>query len=157
MADGESHRVGSHSPRAIGLVPHLFVKDVPAALRFYRGAFGAAELFRNVLPSGAVLFVELALGDVRLLISEELPQLDAIAPNTQDTVPMLLVLETGDPDELARRVVRYGGRIEFPVQEMFFGERYGRVTDPFGYRWALSTKREQFTPADIDSRTPRTI
>ncbi|MFD8497664.1 VOC family protein [Amycolatopsis sp. NPDC059657] len=107
--------------RTLGLVPHLFVKDIAASLSFYAKAFGAVELFRNVLPDGTVLFVELAVGDARLLLSEEIPQLDALAPGTVGGTPMLLTLETTAPD---------------------------------GHRWALTTKREQFTPQDIDDRTP---
>ncbi|WP_370944378.1 VOC family protein [Amycolatopsis sp. cg5] len=140
--------------RTLGLVPHLFVKDVKVSLSFYSKAFGAVELFRNVLPDGTVLFVELAVGDARLLLSEEIPQLDALAPGTVGGTPMLLTLETTDPDDLARRAVFAGATVEAPIQEMFFGERYGRVVDPDGHRWALTTKREQFTPEDIDDRTP---
>ncbi|MEU3627261.1 glyoxalase [Amycolatopsis coloradensis] len=140
--------------RALGLVPHLFVKDVSTSLSFYRKVFGAVELFRNVLPNGVVLFVELAVGDARLLVSEEIPRLDALAPATLGGTPMLLTLETEDPDDLARRAVFAGARVEAPVEEMFFGERYGRIVDPDGHRWALTTKRERFTPEDIDARTP---
>ncbi|PXY21035.1 VOC family protein [Prauserella muralis] len=140
--------------RALGLVPHLFVKDVDTALSFYRRAFGAVELFRNLLPDGTVLFVDVAVGDARLLVSQEIPALDALAPATLGGTPMLLTLETEDPDDLLRRAVFAGATVEAPVEEMFFGERYGRVVDPDGHRWALTTKREQFTPSDIDARTP---
>ncbi|UMP06197.1 VOC family protein [Amycolatopsis sp. EV170708-02-1] len=143
--------------RALGLTPHLFVKDVDASLSFYGKAFGAVELFRNVLPNGVVLFVELAVGDARLLVSQEIPQLDALAPSTLGGTPMLLTLETEDPDDLVRRAVFAGARVEAPVEEMFFGERYGRIVDPDGHRWALTTKRERFTPEDIDARTPREV
>ncbi|RSN11998.1 VOC family protein [Streptomyces sp. WAC 05977] len=143
--------------RPLGLTPHLFVKDVDASLSFYTKAFGAVELFRNVLPNGVVLFVEAAVGDARLLVSQEIPQLDALAPATLGGTPMLLVLETGEPDDLVRRAVFAGARVEAPVEEMFFGERYGRIIDPDGHRWALTTKRERFTPEDIDARTPREV
>jgi len=143
--------------RALGLVPHLFVKDVEGALFFYGKAFGAVELFRNVMPDGTVLFVELAVGDTRLLISEEVPQLNALAPGTIGGSPVLLTLETDNPDDLARRAVFAGATVEMPVQEMFFGERYGRVADPHGHQWALTTKREQYTPEDIHARTPPEI
>lgn len=143
--------------RALGLVPHLFVKDMSSAVSFYRTAFGAAELFRNVLPDGRVLFVELAIGEARLLVSEEFPELDALAPSTLGGTPMLLTLETDDPDDLARRAVFAGATVESPVEEMFFGERYGRVVDPEGHRWALTTKREQFTPEEIEERMPREV
>jgi uncharacterized glyoxalase superfamily protein PhnB len=111
---------------ALGHFPHLFVKAVSAAISFYHKAFGALELLRNVLPDGTVLFVESAVGEARLLISEE----------------------------IARRAVFAGATVEAPVQEMFFSERYGRVIDPDGHRWALTTKREDLTPDDIDARTP---
>lgn len=66
--------------------------------------------------------------------------------------PVLLLLETDDVDDLARRAVFAGASVEIPVREMFFGERYGVVADPFGHRWALSTRREQLTPDEINAR-----
>jgi PhnB protein len=140
--------------RPRGLTPHLFVRDADGAVAFYRSAFGAAELLRTRLPDGRVLFVELAMGDGRLLLSEETPSLDALAPPTIGGSPVLLLLEVDDPDAAADQAVAAGAEIEMPVQEMFFGERYGVVRDPFGHRWALSTAREQLTPDDIARRTP---
>lgn len=138
--------------RAHALTPHLFVREIAAALSFYRTAFGAVELFRNVLPDGTVLFVELAVGDARLLLSEEVPHLNALSPTTIGGSPVLLLLETDDVDDLARRAVFAGATVELPVREMFFGERYGVVVDPSGHRWALSTRREQLTPDEINER-----
>jgi PhnB protein len=140
--------------RPRGLAPHLFVRDADGAVAFYRSAFGAAELLRTRLPDGRVLFVELAVGDGRLLLSEETPSLNALAPPTVGGSPVLLLLEVDDPDAAAARAVAAGAEIEMPVQEMFFGERYGVVRDPFGHRWALSTAREQLTPDDITRRAP---
>jgi uncharacterized glyoxalase superfamily protein PhnB len=143
--------------RPHGLCPHLFVRDADAAVAFYRTAFGAAELFRTTLPDGRVLFVELALGDGRLLVSEETPALNALAPPTVGGSPVLLLLELDDVDAAARQAVEAGAEVEMPVREMFFGERYGVVRDPFGHRWALSTAREQLTPDDIARRAPRDV
>ncbi len=140
--------------RVHALTPHLFVADIDAAITFYRRVFGAVELFRNVLPDGTVLFVELAVGDARLLVSEESERLNALSPLSIGGSPVLLLLETDDVDDLARRAVFAGATVEIPVQEMFFGERYGVVVDPFGHRWALSTRREQLTPDDIIRQTP---
>jgi uncharacterized glyoxalase superfamily protein PhnB len=127
---------------------------VTDAIAFYRKAFGAVELFRNVLPDGTILFIELAVGDARLLVSEEAERLNALSPLSIGGSPVLLLLETDDVDDLARRAVFAGATVEIPVQEMFFGERYGVVVDPFGHRWALSTRREQLTPDDIIRQTP---
>jgi len=143
--------------RTLRLVPHLFVRDVDAALSFYTKAFGAIELFRTVLPDGTVLFVDVAIGEARLLVSQEIAALDALAPATIGGTPLLLTLETTDPDDVARRAVFAGATVEAPVEEMFFGERYGRIVDPDGHRWALTTKREQFTPEDIDARKPHDV
>ncbi|HZD03031.1 MAG TPA: VOC family protein [Actinomycetes bacterium] len=142
------------SQRPHGLYPHLFVRDADAAAAFYRDAFGAAELLRNRLPDGTVLFVELAVGAGRLLLSEEAPALNALAPATIGGTPVLLLLEVEDVDAIAERALEAGAEVEIPVQEMFWGERYGVVRDPFGHRWALSTAREQLTPDEIASQTP---
>jgi PhnB protein len=143
--------------RPLGLTPHLFVRDTDAAVTFYRTAFDAAELFRNRLPDGRVLFVELAVGPARLLVSEETPSLGALAPPTIGGSPVLLHIEVQDPDEVAQRAVDAGAVVEMPVQEMFWGERYGVLRDPYGHRWAVSTAREQLTPDDIAYRTPPDI
>ncbi len=140
--------------RVHALTPHLFVTAIDDAISFYRKVFGAVELFRNVLPDGTVLFVELAVGDARLLVSQEVASLNALAPPTIGGSPVLLLLETDDVDDLARRAVFAGASVEIPVREMFFGERYGVVADPFGHRWALSTRREQLTPDEINARAP---
>jgi PhnB protein len=142
------------SQRPTGLTPHLFVRDTDAAVAFYRTAFGAAELLRNSLPDGRVLFVELAVGPARLLLSEETPSLGALAPPTLGGTPVLLHVEVADPDAAAGQAVDAGAQVEIPVQEMFWGERYGVLRDPFGHRWSISTAREQFTPEDIARHTP---
>ena len=140
--------------RPVAVTPHLFVRNTDDAVSFYLKAFGAVELFRNTLPDGTVLFVELAMGQGRVLISEETPSLNAFAPPTIGGSPVLLLVEVDDADTVARRAVEAGAHIEMPVEEMFWGERYGVVADPFGHRWAISTAREQLTPDDIASRTP---
>ncbi|NRQ36601.1 VOC family protein [Nonomuraea sp. NN258] len=142
------------SLRPQGLSPHLFVIDAPAAVGFYARAFGAIEVFRNTLPNGVVLFVELQLGAGRLLVSEESPQLGALAPPTLGGSPVLILLEVDDPDAVAARAIDAGAEVEMPVREMFWGERYGVLRDPFGHRWAVTTAREQLTPDEIVEQTP---
>ncbi|MGN9837011.1 VOC family protein [Nonomuraea sp. H19] len=137
------------SLRPQGLCPHLFVLDTEAAIAFYREGLGAVEVFRNTLPNGVILFVELQLGAGRLLVSEETPSLNALAPPTLGGSPVLILLEVADPDAVAERAIAAGAEVEMPVQEMFWGERYGVLRDPFGHRWALSTAREQLTPDEI--------
>ncbi|MFD9947783.1 VOC family protein [Nonomuraea sp. NPDC059023] len=140
--------------RPQGLSPHLFVLGAESAITFYKAAFGAVEVFRNTLPNGAILFVELQVGDGRLLVSEETPELGALAPPTVGGSPVLILLEIDDPDEVERRALDAGAVSEMPVQEAFWGEKYGVIRDPFGHRWAVTTAREQLTPDDILRQTP---
>jgi PhnB protein len=143
--------------RPVAVTPHLFVRNAGEAVSFYLRAFGAVELFRNTFPDGTIGFVELALGNGRVLISEETPSLNALAPPTIGGSPVMLMIEVNNADALARRAVEAGATIEMPVDEMFWGERYGVLIDPFGHRWAVSTAREDLTPDDISSHTPSDI
>ncbi len=145
------------STRPHGLYPHLFVRGADDAGDFYCRAFGASELLRNTLEDGTVLFIELALGDGRLLLSEETPSLNALAPTTIGGSPVLLYIEVDDVDALFESALAAGAATEMPVQEMFWGERYGILRDPFGHRWAISTAREQLTPDDIARRSPPSV
>ncbi|MGH9243210.1 MAG: VOC family protein [Acidimicrobiales bacterium] len=143
--------------RPLALSSHIFVRDADAAVAFYRDVFGAAELIRNTLPDGTVLFVELAFGPAKLLVSEETPELGALAPPTIGGSPVLLMLEYDDVDGVADRAVQGGAELEMPIAEMFWGERYGVIRDPFGHRWALCTQREQLDPDEVRSRMPSDV
>lgn len=141
------------SIRPTGLSPHLFVLGAERAVEFYREAFGAVEVFRNTLPNGVILFVELQVGAGRLLVSEETPELGALAPPTVGGSPVMILLEVDDPDAVARSAIDAGAEVLMPVQEMFWGERYGVLRDPFGHRWSVTTAREQLTPDEIVRNT----
>ncbi|MCE7006146.1 VOC family protein [Kibdelosporangium philippinense] len=143
--------------RAISLTPHIFVRDVPAALEFYRKAFGAVVVFVNRLPDGTLLFADVAIGGGRLLVSEETPNLNALSPQTIGDSPVLLSLDVEDVDDLARRAVFAGATVELPVQEAFWGERYGIVRDPFGHRWALCSVRDEISLDEVLRNSPEEV
>jgi PhnB protein len=140
--------------RPLGLGTHLFVADAEAAVAFYREAFGATELIRHRLPDGRVLFVELAVGPDKLLLSEEIPELNALSPASLGGSPVMLLLELEDVDSVFDQAVARGATVEMPVAEMFWGERYGIVRDPYGHRWSLCTRREQLAPDEVAERVP---
>ncbi len=140
--------------RPLGLGTHIFVPDADAAVAFYREAFGAAELIRHHLPDGRVLFIELAFGPDKLLLSEEIHELGALAPGSLGGSPVMLLLELDDVDVVAERAIAAGASVEMPVAEMFWGERYGIVRDPFGHRWSLCTRREQLAPDEVARQVP---
>ena len=89
------------------------------------------------LPDGRVLFVELAVGPDKLLLSEEIPELNAVAPPLGGS-PVMLLLELEDVDSVLTHAIEMGATVEMPVAEMFWGERYGLVRDPFGHHWAYA-------------------
>ncbi|HKX14853.1 MAG TPA: VOC family protein [Propionibacteriaceae bacterium] len=140
--------------RPLGLGTHIFVTDAEAAVAFYTEVFGAAELIRHRLPDGRVLFVELAVGPDKLLLSEEITELNAVAPPALGGSPVMLLLELDDVDSVFAHAVEMGAKVEMPVAEMFWGERYGIVRDPFGHNWALCTRREQLAPDEVANRVP---
>jgi uncharacterized glyoxalase superfamily protein PhnB len=143
--------------RPLGLSAHIFVRDPDAAVTFYTAAFGATEVFRNTTEDGKVAFVELAFGEAKLLVGGEVPELGALSPETVGGTPALLTLELADVDGAARRAQERGAVVEMPIEEQFWGERYGVIRDPFGHRWALCTRREEYTPSDIERETPPRI
>jgi uncharacterized glyoxalase superfamily protein PhnB len=140
--------------RPLGLGTHIFVPNADAAVAFYSEAFGAAELIRHRLPDGRVLFVELAVGPDKLLLSEELTELNALTPATLGGSPVMLLLELEDVDSAFAHAVDMGATVEMPVADVFWGERYGIVRDPFGHYWALCTRREQLAPDEVADRVP---
>ena len=140
--------------RPLGLGTHIFVTDADAAVAFYTEAFGATELVRHCLPDGRVLFVELAVGPDKLLLSEEIKELNAVSPTTLGGSPVLLLLELDDVDGAFAHAVDLGAAVEMPVAEMFWGERYGIVRDPFGHHWSLCTRREELAPDEVAERVP---
>jgi PhnB protein len=140
--------------RPLGLGTHIFVPDADAAVAFYSEAFGAAELIRHRLADARVLFVELAVGPDKLLPSEEIKELNALTPATLGGSPVMLLLELDDVDAAAQRAIAAGATVEMPVAEMFWGERYGIVRDPFGHRWSLCTRREQLSPDEVAHHVP---
>jgi PhnB protein len=101
--------------RPLGLGTHIFVPDADAAVAFYSQAFGAAELIRHRLPDGRVLFVELAVGPDKLLLSEEIAELNALAPSSLGGSPVMLLLELDDVDGTFEHAVEMGATVEMPV------------------------------------------
>lgn len=100
------------------------------------------------------MFVELAFGPDKLLLSQEISELDALAPARLGGSPVMLLLELDDVDTTFADAIARGATVERPVAEMFWGERYGIVRDPFGHRWALCTRRELLAPDEVAQRVP---
>ena len=139
------------------VTPYLILNAAADAIAFYKKALGAAEVMRMDDPRGKIHHAEISIGGSRVMLADEHPEIQALSPKTIGGSPVSIHLYVEDVDAAVERAVTAGAKLIRPVADQFYGDRVGGIEDPFGYRWALSTKREQFTPADIDSRTPRTI
>ena len=135
------------------LTLHLSVRGVAGAIDFYARAFGARELLRNLFPDGeTIVHAELLIGDSRLFVSDEFPARGVLSPLALGGTPVVLHLYVADADAAFRRAVEAGAEVLMPLADTFWGERYGMVRDPFGHKWALASRIEDLSPAELQRR-----
>ena len=124
------------------ITPYLIVNDGEAALTFYKNVFGAVELMRVEAPGGKLAHAEIQLGDSRVMLASEFPEVGAVSPTTVGGSPVSLLHYTEEVDEVFARAIAAGAVEERPVQDQFYGDRSGSLRDPFGHRWSISTHIE---------------
>ncbi len=135
------------------ITPSLVVRGGAQAIEFYKKAFGAEELVRMPGPDGkGVMHAELKIGDSIFFLGDESPQMASKSPQTLGGSTGGLHLYVADVDAAFKRAVSAGARASMPVADMFWGDRYGKVTDPFGHEWGLGTHKEDVSPADMEKR-----
>jgi PhnB protein len=133
--------------------PYLIVKGAAAAIEFYKQAFGAVPLMAPIVHSnGRVSHAELKIGDSSIMLADEFPDMDARGPASYGGSPVSLHLYVDDVDKVARQVAAAGGAIKRPVQDMFYGDRMGTFTDPFGHTWHVATHIEDVEPKELLKR-----
>jgi PhnB protein len=138
-ARGRTIRQGPGIPRGFHTItPSLAVVGGVAAMEFYKKAFGAKELQRQVTPSGQLIHGRLRIGDSILMLSDVFRGSDRSAPSTVETTTVTLHVYTTDVEKLWNRAVDAGAKVTMPLDDMFWGERYGHLVDPFGHHWSLS-------------------
>jgi len=120
------------------VTPYLVVNNGSTAIEFYKNAFGAKELLRHSTPDGKVLNAQLRIGDSIVMLSDEFPGSDTRSPASLGASTVTLHVYTKDVNKLWDQAVSAGARIVMPLNNQFWGERYGQLADPFGHRWSLS-------------------
>lgn len=132
------------------VTPYLVVSDAARALDFYAKAFGAKEKVRMPGPGGRIMHAEFQIGDSMLMLAEE------GGPNksaeSYGGSPVSIFLYVEDVDSVFNRAVQAGAKADMPPQDMFWGDRFGKLTDPFGHYWALATHIEDVAPQDMKRR-----
>ncbi|MFT3953191.1 MAG: VOC family protein [Piscinibacter sp.] len=135
---------GMHS-----LTPHLVCDDAAAAIEFYKTAFGAVEAMRLPGPGGKLMHAMVRIGDSALMLVDAFPQMGALSPKSLNGSPVTIHLFVPDTDATMARAATAGATVTMPPQDMFWGDRYGQLTDPFGHRWSVATHLEDLTPEQI--------
>lgn len=131
------------------LTPHLIVYDPKAAIEFYKRAFGATELACLTTPDGKVMHASMKIGDSHIMLAGECRDYGGFAPTALGNSPVTIHMYVEDADAAFERAVFAGASIVMPVQEMFWGDRYGKLVDPFGHHWSIATCVKQVSPEEM--------
>ncbi|QRN94403.1 VOC family protein [Archangium violaceum] len=134
------------------ITPSLVVRGAAQAIEFYKKAFGAKDLSRMNGPDGKVLHAEIKIGDSIVMLGDEFPNMGAKSPESVGGTSSSLMIYTRDVDALFNQAVAAGAKVSMPVSDMFWGDRYGTVIDPFGHQWQLATHKEDITPKEMARR-----
>lgn len=135
------------------VTPTLTIRDAGKAIEFYKRAFGAEERMRFPGPDGkSIMHAEIKIGDSIIFLSEEHPDMGCRGPQSLGGTPVGLFLYVEDVDHIFNRAVSAGAKADGPVTDMFWGDRCGQLTDPFGHKWTLATHKEDLTPEEIGKR-----
>ena len=135
------------------VTPYLTVKGGAQAVEFYKRAFGAQEGERMTGPDGkSVMHTELKIGDSMIMLSDELPQMGSRSPETLGGTTGSIFLYVPDVDAAFKRAVDAGAKATMPPTDMFWGDRFAKLTDPFGHEWAMATHKEDLSHEEIRKR-----
>ncbi|HTU42309.1 MAG TPA: VOC family protein [Candidatus Aquilonibacter sp.] len=131
------------------LTPHMTVRDAARAIEFYKQAFGAIEKGVMKGPDGKVMHAELRIGDSIFMLADEFPEFGSMSPQSTGGSGMGLHIYTEDVDSAFNRAVKAGAAVEMPVTDMFWGDRYGKLADPFGHKWSIATHKRDVSMEEM--------
>lgn len=134
------------------ITPYIVLKDAPKAIDFYVKVFDAIEKFRLTDQDGHVRHCEMDLGTSKLFITDVALAPETKIPSGDDTCPVWLYLYVDDPDALFDRAIAAGADVVTPMGDQPWGDRYGCLCDPFGYRWAIASRKENLTLDELEER-----
>jgi len=136
------------------LTPHLILDNAASAIEWYKKALGAEEKSRSLGPDGKVIHAEMQIGNSRFMLNDEMG--GGKSPKTLGGSPIGLWIYVSDCDALHKRAVAAGAHVApgpmGQLQDQFWGDRSGSVTDPFGYQWTIATRKEDVTREEMDRR-----
>jgi len=134
---------------------HIVVQGAERAAEFYRDAFGAREIDRIPVPDGRFMSIRLRIADSVLHIADEFPEMGVLAPPSIGGTPVVLALNVADAEAAFAQAVAAGAQVRQPLADMFWGDRHGQLTDPFGHRWNISQHLRDVPHDDVVAAAAR--
>jgi PhnB protein len=134
------------------ITPYLSIKGAADAIDFYKRAFGATEVMRFAQPDGRIGHAEVRIGDSRVMLADEFPDMDFRSPHAIGGSPVHLHMYVDNSDAIVNQAVAAGAKLVRPVQDQFYGDRSGSVADPYGHVWHVSTHKEDLSMEDLQKR-----
>lgn len=131
------------------LAPHIVCAGAAAAIEFYKTAFGATELMRMPAENGKIMHAAVSINGAMVMLVDEMPEWGVKSPTTLGGSPVTLHLDVADVDAVFDRAVKAGAKVRMPVADMFWGDRYGIVEDPFGHLWSIATHQRDMTMDEL--------
>ena len=144
MSDVKPIPEGMHT-----VTPHIVCKDAAKAINFYKRAFGAIEIARHNTPDGKIMHAAIQIGDSPLMVVDEFPDWNCLGPTSLKGTPVTLHLYVEDADAAFARAKEAGARETMPLSDMFWGDRYGKLEDPFGHSWSIATHVRDVTEEEM--------
>src|SRR6185503_1503468 len=134
------------------VTPYLVLKNTGNAIEFYKKAFGAKEIMRMPGPDGRIAHAEMQIGDSRVMLGDEMPEMGAQSAESVGGTPVHIFLYLKDVDATFAQATAAGAKVEMPPMDMFWGDRYAKLADPFGHKWNMATHKEDLTPKEMARR-----
>jgi PhnB protein len=131
------------------VTPHLICAGAAEAIEFYKIAFGAVELSRMPGSDGKLMHASIRIGDSIIMLNEENPGWGAFGPRHLKGSPVTIHLYVENVDAVFEKAVRAGAKIKMPLDDMFWGDRYGKLEDPFGHQWSVGTHVRDVGPEEM--------
>ncbi len=133
------------------LSPHLVCAGAAKAIDFYKKAFGAVEMMRLPGKDGKLIHGAVKICGASVMLVDEMPEWGALSPKALKGTPVTIHLMVDDVDAFVKRAEKAGAKVVMPVADMFWGDRYGIVEDPFGHKWSIATHLRDMTPKEIQA------
>jgi PhnB protein len=133
------------------VTPTLTISGASDAIEFYKKAFDAKEINRFSGPDGkSVMHAEIRIGDSAIMLSDEIPQMGALSPKSTGGPSGGIYLYVNDVDAVFNKAVSAGAKPLMPIMDGFWGDRIGTISDPFGHRWTIATRKKDMTEEEIE-------